>query len=116
MADLNSNEINFLGDSIALSTNSAGDMSAMAVSVGLGRGVVDSVSSPGGSSLEVLILNVDTSVNNVHINTSAGGISVEVRVVDLESVLADSVQAPAGVVLSVAIHGVHLEVSLNADS
>lgn len=74
--DLDSNQGGLLGDTIEATANGASDVGAVAVSVGVGA--VDVVAAPDGTTLEVRVGGVDTSVDNVRASTGTGAIVVAV--------------------------------------
>lgn len=89
-------EVGLLGNTIGGSTNGAGNVSAVAVAVGVV--VVDKVAGPGGAATKVRVVGVDASVN--HVGAGAGTGAVVVGVLGGTRLLGrEAGNAPGGAVL-----------------
>ena len=107
-----------LGDTVALSSDGAGAVSAVAVAILVGIAAGDGL-APVGAALKVDVLVVGTRVDDVNIDTLTTIGGVEVLVVGTEAqrvAVGDTGKTPGSVLLrlvAVTAHGVHLGVALD---
>lgn len=95
--DLDTNQLDLLGNSVAGTTNGTGDVSTVAVLVSVG-GTLDKVGAHLGTATKVSVSSVDTSVNDVGSDASTGSIGVLVRGLGVgqSTALADTAKTPGG--------------------
>lgn len=107
--DLDSKEVGLLGDTVLLTGDGSRAVSAVAVTIGILIVVRDGL-APSGPALEVNVLNVDTSVNGVSIDTLTALRRIQVFVERAKGervTVRDTGQTPGGVLLNLALltHG-----------
>lgn len=113
--NLDSIEVGLLGDTILLASDGSGAVSAVAVTIGILIVAGDSL-APGGTTFKVDMVDVDTSINSVSVNTltAFGGIEVLVEGAEGEAItVRDTSQTPRGVLLGDLLHGVDFGVLLD---
>ena len=96
LEDPHGNELSLLGNAEGLSTDGTGDVGTVAHSVLIraASGVV----ALGGAALELLVLNVDTGINDVAEGLGAGLVIVDV-VGALVTLVGDAAQTPRSILL-----------------
>ena len=114
--DLDGIDVGLLGDTVLLTSDGSGAVGSVSIAISVlivGR---DSL-SPAGTALEVNMVNVDTSVNSVGINslTTISGIQVLVEGTKREAVpVGDTGQTPGSTLLDFGVfHRVDFRVFLN---
>lgn len=95
--DLDTNQLDLLGNSVGVTTNGTGDVGAVAVLVSVG-GALDKVGAHLGTATKVSVSSVDTSVNDVGSDASTGSVRVLVRGLGVgqSTALADTAKTPGG--------------------
>lgn len=107
--DLDSVDVGLLGNTVLLTGDSTGAVSTVTVAIliGIARG---NGGTPVGTALEVNVLDVGTSVNNVGIDTltTISGVEVLVEGTEVEGVaVGDTGKTPRSLSLSLAVALVH---------
>jgi hypothetical protein len=116
--DLDGVDVGLLGDTVLLASNSAGAVGAVTVAILIGIAVGDGL-APVGAALEVDVLVVGASVDDVDVNTltTVGGVEVLVPGAKAQRVaVRDAGKTPGGVLLGfvvVTAKGVDLGVTLD---
>jgi hypothetical protein len=93
--------VRLLGDTVLLTSNSAGAVGAVAVAILVGIAVGDGL-APLGTTLKVDVLSVCASVDDVNVNTltTVGGVEVLVPGAEAQGVaVRDTSKTPWGVLL-----------------
>lgn len=91
-------EVDLLGDTISGTTDSAGNVGAVTVAVGIGA-ITGSIVQPGSTSTELGVSGVDASVNDIGANTGTGGIVIGIAGT-AGSLVGDASKAPRSAGLS----------------
>jgi len=103
--DLDGVDVGLLGHTVLLASNGAGAVGSVTVAILIGIAIGDS-EAPVSAALEVNMVNVGTSVNDVGIYTLAGLLSVEVLVEGAEAegvTVGDTGKTPRSLLLSLTI-------------
>ena len=103
--DLNGVDAGLLGNTVLLTTDSAGAVSAVTIAILIGIAIRDG-RTPFGSALEVDVIDVGTSVNDVGIDTLTTILGVEVLVegTEVQSIsVGDTGETPRSLLLSLTI-------------
>lgn len=113
--DLDGIEVGLLGNTILLTSHGSGAVSSVTIAIEIfvvGRDCL----APSGTALKVNVVNVDTSVNGVGVNTltTLGGIEVLVEVAEGQAItVRDTSQTPGGVLFGGPFHSVNFGVPLD---
>jgi len=91
---LDGDEGNLLGNTVELASNSAGYVSAVAVAINVLS--IDG-ESPGGTAFEVNVVDLDTGINHIGIDTLTSRGGVVVVTIEVKENLADAVKVPQDV-------------------
>lgn len=110
--DLDGDDIGLLGDTVGAAGDGASAVSSVAVAISVGG--VGEVGAPAGTAAELGVADLDTSVDNVDINTLAGlGIVVVGAQRRAGSLLGDAAETPGGTRLRGDGVGVDIGILLN---
>jgi hypothetical protein len=99
--------VGLLGHTVLLTSNGAGTVSSVAVTILVGVTLRNGL-TPGSAALEVDVVDVGTSVDNIDINALAtiGGVQVLVERAEGKAVaVRDTSKTPGGVLLSLVLIG-----------
>lgn len=121
--DLDGIDVGLLGDTILLAGDGAGAVSAVAIAIDIGIAGGDGL-APLGTAIEIDVVDVGASVNNVGINTltTLSGVQVLVEGGEAQSItVRDTSQTPRGGLLNLAValgilnhtHGVDNAITLD---
>jgi hypothetical protein len=99
--DLDSDESGVSGNTISLTTDGTSDVSTVTVAI-LVLVVISKVGTPLGATLELVVFDENTSVNDVSGDTLAPQISMNKITVQLNVALSDAVETPGGLALDQA--------------
>lgn len=97
--------MSLFGNTILLSSDSAGAVSAVAIAILIGVPLRNGL-APLGTTLEVDVVDVGTGVDNIDVNTLAAisGVQVLVECAERKAVaVRDTSQTPWGVFLNLAV-------------
>lgn len=94
--DLDTDEVDLLGNTVGVSSDGTGDVGTVTVLVGVGR-ALDEVVAHLGTAAKVDMGGVDTSINNVGGHTSSGRVGILVRgTLGDTTALGDTGETPGG--------------------